>query len=558
MSNIVVILQARTASTRLPGKVLLPLAGIPLVVLAARRAANTGLSVIVATSDGMGDDLLATTTSSAGFSCVRGSEENVLERFLLATQPYSGETLVVRLTADNTFPDGEFIGELCGHIQGGGGNYLGTQSPLDGLPYGLSAEVFRLQSLRDLAPTASSMDREHVTSSLRVGCRPFRPADFEGDLSDLRCTVDCLDDYQRVAAIFAGIDDPVRVSWRELVARLHASARRPRRLIQTGEPVLVLGTAQLGLPNYGRTNLNGRPKFADAVDLVRAAVSSGITAFDTARAYGEAEHVLGEALVPYAQIPTVISKLDPLVELEAGAGSRQVRDAVDASVFRTCHELRRATIPTLLLHRWSHRHGWRDELWGRLRRLQSEGVIGRLGASVSTPEEARAALRDPEVQHLQLPLNILDSRWVAAGIEQLAAARPDVVVHARSVFLQGLLLNPPSCWPRIEGVDPESVVERLDQWVMRLGRRSRMDLCLGFVRAHPWIHGLVLGVDSLDHLCEIIVTMNTHKISSEEARVMAAEFSELPESFLNPAKWPLPGDDRVGGKVNNRNTSRKI
>lgn len=556
MSKIVVILQARTASTRLPGKVLLPLAGIPLVVLAARRAANTGLPVIVATSDGRGDDLLAATTSSAGFSCVRGSEENVLGRFLLATQSYSGETRVVRLTADNTFPDGQFIEELCGRLRVGEGKYLGTQSPLDGLPYGLSAEVFRLQSLRDLAPTATLMDREHVTSSLRAGCLPFRPANFEGDLSDLRCTVDCLDDFQRMASIFASVDDPVRVSWRELVDRLQASARQPRRFIRTGEPGLVLGTAQLGLPNYGRTNLHGRPKFADAVDLVRAAVSYGITAFDTARAYGEAEHVLGEALVPYAQIPNVISKLDPLVELESGASSRQIRDAVDASVFRTCRELRRVTIPTLLLHRWSHRHAWREAVWVRLRELQSEGVIGRLGASVSTPEEARAALQDPEVQHLQLPFNLLDSRWVAAGIGQWAAARPDVIVHARSIFLQGLLLNQPSCWPRIEGVDPENMSARLDHWVQRLSRRSRTDLCLGFARAHPWIHGLVLGVDSLDHLCEIIVNMNSQRMSNEVAATLAEDFSDLPESLLNPANWPLPAERNVGGNVNNRNLSQ--
>jgi spore coat polysaccharide biosynthesis protein SpsF (cytidylyltransferase family) len=107
-----VIIQARTNSSRLPGKVLLPIAGLPLVVLAARRAANAGANVIVATSDEPSDDVLAKVLADAGIQCFRGSLENTLDRMVGALAGYDDDILVFRLTADNVFPDGTLLKEM--------------------------------------------------------------------------------------------------------------------------------------------------------------------------------------------------------------------------------------------------------------------------------------------------------------------------------------------------------------------------------------------------------------------------------------------------------------
>src|ERR1039458_4264562 len=114
----------------------------------------------------------------------------------------------------------------------------------------------------------------------------------------------------------------------------------------------TLGTAQLGLPNYGRANTTGRPERGAAIALVREAVERGIDCIDTARGYQFAEAVVGEALKPFGDRVEVVTKLDPLEELPANAPPAQVRQAVDASVFRSCRELGRAALPMLLLHRW--------------------------------------------------------------------------------------------------------------------------------------------------------------------------------------------------------------
>lgn len=534
-----VILQARTGSTRLPAKVLLPVGGLPLVVLAARRAANTGLSVVVATSDTAEDQCLAATVEQAGIRCVRGSLENVLERFLGATDECDDATQIVRLTADNVFPDGRFVEELCARFQQQGGDYLGTHSPADGLPYGLSAEVFRLGALRRIAAAgADAADREHVTVSLRRGTTPFRPGELVGDFSHLRCTVDSYDDYQRAVAILAGVEDPVRVSWAELLQRLERNYPEPQLRLARGGPTLVLGSAQLGLPHYGRTNRTGQLPRTSALQLVRGAVTHGVREFDTARAYGEAEELLGAAVVGLGSSPRLITKLDPLAELKPEDRRDAVRIAVEASVFRSCRELRRNVLPVVLLHRWSHRNDWQGAVWERLVELQTAGVIERLGASVSTPAEAAAALADAAIQHLQFPFNLLDHRWRSAGIDELARQRPDVAIHVRSVFLQGLLLNSAEFWPSIPGVDPADLLARLDDGVSRLGRQDRMDLCLAYVRSQPWIHGVVVGVDSSLQLLEIIGHFRRASLPQAVGAELAAEFAGLPEALLNPALWP--------------------
>ena len=108
----VVVIQARTTSSRLPAKVLLTVAGYPLVVLVAKRAANTGREVIVVISNENTDDYLAEVIANAGIRLFRGSLENVLSRFVDALESYDSDTVVVRLTADNVLPDGYLIDEV--------------------------------------------------------------------------------------------------------------------------------------------------------------------------------------------------------------------------------------------------------------------------------------------------------------------------------------------------------------------------------------------------------------------------------------------------------------
>src|SRR5580704_8558977 len=137
-SPVHIVLQARVNSVRLPGKALMPVAGVPSAVLAGLRAARSGLPLTVATSVDASNDGLVASCQAVGLRVFRGSEDDVLGRFVSATAGLPDETIIVRLTGDNVVPDGDFISLLIEAVESKGAEIVGTQAT-KGLPYGLSA-----------------------------------------------------------------------------------------------------------------------------------------------------------------------------------------------------------------------------------------------------------------------------------------------------------------------------------------------------------------------------------------------------------------------------------
>lgn len=525
-----VILQARVGASRLPAKTLLPVGGMPLAVLAARRAANTGLPVRAAVSSAAADAPLARCLAAAGVGVWVGPQDDVLERFRLAAEDLPADALVVRITADNVFPDGGFLDEM---IAGFGRRDRGYLRPSERLPYGLSAEVFTVAGLRQAARKAATpFDREHVTPWL---CRAAGDAVFEpaGEwVAGLRCTVDCLADYLAVCRLFGDGEDAVALGWRELCARL-AAAEGGRARVRR----LCLGTAQLGIDGYGRCNRRGALGEEASAALLAAALSAGVVSFDTARAYGKAETRLGRYLRGHEGRVRVATKLDPLADLGAAAAAATVRVRVRESVFRSCRELRLSALPVLLLHRWDHFGAWGGAIWEELVGLQREGVVESLGASVYTVAEALAALREPLIRQVQVPVNYLDGRWDDPAWLKGRAARPDVAVAARSVLLQGLLAATPTAFPPAAGLNAEALVAHLERVAGESGCRSRQELAVRYVRALPWVDELVVGAENENQLTELAAFFQAEELPPATVDAMRAARPPVPAELLNPAGW---------------------
>lgn len=544
MPKVRIVIQSRLSSSRLPAKALLPVAGMPAVVLCALRAANTGLETVVATSVDASDDLIVEALTEAGVSYFRGPLDDVLGRYELATRDLEPGSLVVRMTADNLLPDGALVREMVDTLLVKGLHYLGPNDPR--LPYGLAAEVFTIDVLREASRRAwKAYDREHVTPWIiaQYNSGAFKSNQLHRDLGHLRCTMDTYEDYLRVVKVFKEIPDPVNVSWVDLVQKLavleeESGFKLPKRQKNGCEiSELTLGAAQLGM-EYGIANRSGKPTSAAAVRLIRKGIEAGLNSIDTARSYGDAESRVGEALKgSYAGKVRVVTKLDPLGWLEPDQSAKSISAAVEASVYRSCRELGLGQLPVLLLHRWEHRRAFQGAIWERLIQLRAEKTIGVLGASVQTPEEALEAIQDPEIKQVQLPFNILDWRWRQAGVIQALEERKDLIVHVRSVFLQGILTSEPNLWPKINGVDARELVAEIDELVKTLNRESRADLCTAYVRAQPWVDSLVIGMETLEQLEENIRLFRNKPLTGEEARLVEASLSKVPVELLNPALW---------------------
>jgi spore coat polysaccharide biosynthesis protein SpsF len=543
MTTVRYVLQARMASSRLPGKALLKVGGHPAVVLAALRAGRNGKPIVVATSTEASDDVLAETVTTAGMRLVRGPLEDVLKRFVMATDDMKDNDIAVRLTADNVVPDAAFVGRVVSRLEESDFDYVGTASPQNGLPYGLSAEAFRVGMLREA-------DRNAVTAHDRGDVTPWivrhgRSAIYseptpDGLGANIRCTIDTQDDYEAVAGAVAKVRDPVACDSLEILKRLAeapGSARFRVPFWLDGELAIgrcVLGTVQFGL-DYGWANARARPSRADASAMVRSAIAHGVTDIDTARCYGDAEEVIGEALRGgWRSRVRLLTKVDPPAEGESTADA--LRHA-DDQVLASLRALRSDTLDVVMLREaWPLRRA--NAFWDRMLELRAKGTIGTLGLSAQTPKEALLALADPQIGHIQLPYNILDYRWHEAGVPQAARQRKNCVVHARSIYLQGLLVDrAPADWPLVAGVNATEIVAQLDAAARDAGFTDRAALCLAYARSRDWIDGIVIGVDNAAQLQENLSRFNDVPLDTERADGLAASLPRVPDGLLNPSTW---------------------
>ena len=206
MDHAVIVLQARMASRRLPGKAARCLAGRSILARClGRLLAGGSASVVLATTTNAEDDVLEREAAAVGVRCVRGSEEDVLERFVLASEVTQAR-YVVRATADNPAVDIDAAGRVLRVLVESGADYVVEH----GLPYGAAVEAVSVDALRRAHRCASlPEDREHVTTfvkrerALFTVVEPDAPAPLRRP--DLRLTVDTVTDLHFMETVLSSL-----------------------------------------------------------------------------------------------------------------------------------------------------------------------------------------------------------------------------------------------------------------------------------------------------------------------------------------------------------------
>jgi len=218
------VIQARAGSTRLPAKVLADLGGRPVLewVVRAARAASRIDEVIVATSTLAGDDLVADLADSLGAKVVRGSEDDVLSRFVAALDAHPADALV-RLTADCPLLDPTLIDAVAGAWAAAPTlDYVSTVL-VRSLPRGMDIELVTAHALRAVDRMAVGHDRVHVTSGVYADPTAYRLLGLcvTPPANDLRVTLDTAADLVLLRALVAELPD-APPEWRDVVAVLRA------------------------------------------------------------------------------------------------------------------------------------------------------------------------------------------------------------------------------------------------------------------------------------------------------------------------------------------------
>ncbi|MEQ8603714.1 MAG: aminotransferase class III-fold pyridoxal phosphate-dependent enzyme [Marivibrio sp.] len=224
--RIVAVIQARMASSRLPGKVLRPLAGRPILarVIAAAGAAPQISQTVVATGDDESNAPIRDWCAEQGTPCFVGSEPDVLDRVTKAAEAYEADA-VLRLTADCPLIDPAVIAQVASLFRRSGVDYASNVAPPQ-WPDGLDCEIISIAALRAAAREAvQPSDREHVTPFVRNNRARFPSATLDcplPGLAGLRWTVDTEEDMahaENLVAVLTALGRPAEgpFGWGDLL-----------------------------------------------------------------------------------------------------------------------------------------------------------------------------------------------------------------------------------------------------------------------------------------------------------------------------------------------------
>ena len=212
--KIVAIVQARMGSTRLPGKILKSIQGMPMLwhIVSRLKSVDEIDEVVIATSDLPSDDQVYEMAKNYGIACFRGSETDVLNRFYNAAKMMDAQ-YVIRITGDCPLVDPLTISKLiqlyfndqfdfCGVACGAG---VAKEKNINRFPDGLDAEIFSFKILSEVNNKANTiLQREHVTPFIWQNNKSYKQGSLYSDFdySDLRLTVDNKEDFDFVNWIY--------------------------------------------------------------------------------------------------------------------------------------------------------------------------------------------------------------------------------------------------------------------------------------------------------------------------------------------------------------------
>lgn len=285
---------------------------------------------------------------------------------------------------------------------------------------------------------------------------------------------------------------------------------------------LALGTVQFGLC-YGIANSCGQTCRDEAAAMTRLAAEAGMDTLDTAVGYGESESCLGAIGVAGFRVVTKLHELPETCPDVCAWARAELAGSLD--------RLNLPGVHGLLLHRPAQLLGPRgDELYRALRELKDAGLTRKIGVSIYAPAELDEIMGRFPMDLVQAPFNLVDRRLAASGwLARLAEA--GVEVHARSCFLQGLLLMAPQDRPG-RFAPWAHLWARWDAWLAESGV-SPLRACLGFSLSQPGIGRVLVGAESTAQLAEIIACA---------AAPAPGSFPDLgcgDENLVNPSRWSL-------------------
>jgi aryl-alcohol dehydrogenase-like predicted oxidoreductase len=288
-----------------------------------------------------------------------------------------------------------------------------------------------------------------------------------------------------------------------------------------------LGTAQFGF-DYGISNRHGRPAESEIAAILAYAIEAGVRYIDTAAGYDDAEVILGR-LLPPRHAMRIVTKTQPVADQAIEPRhARQLSEALQRSRDR----LKAEQLYGLLLHHVSDlAKPGAEYLVEALLEAKTRGLVSGIGVSVYDADELGLAERQFAPDLVQLPLNVLDRRLLDSGSLARLKGR-GAEIHARSVFLQGLLLMEPLELPDYFMSMRSSLAALRRCW--EESALQPLAGCLAFVLGCPEVDAVIVGVNRRAELEQIAAA--AANLSGQQIDLGA--IPAVDPIYFNPSRWP--------------------
>mgnify|MGYP004003284695 FL=1 len=287
-----------------------------------------------------------------------------------------------------------------------------------------------------------------------------------------------------------------------------------------------LGAVQFGV-DYGVSNTHGKTTKYEVSQILQFAYENGISLIDTATSYGSSENILGEVVTndDWRFVTKTPHFSDNCLN---STHVNQLKESFNQSLFN----LRKKNIYGLLLHSCDDLLKPGGELIFReMERLREIGMVKKIGVSAYSSKQISAILGKFNIDLIQLPINIFDQHLFVDG--WLAKLKnKNVEIHARSTFLQGLLLMPRTSIPTYF-LPIKEKIELFSKSAQELSL-SKLELALGYVMGINEIDKIVVGVNTIEQLREII--------EATQVKVNPMEFTDVSINnpiYTNPSLWKI-------------------
>ena len=287
-------------------------------------------------------------------------------------------------------------------------------------------------------------------------------------------------------------------------------------------PKIAIGTANFGM-QYGVANSQGKLSKNSVAEILGLAKSLGVTCLDTANAYGESQNALGEFGVRDWRVVSKISSIPRDCE--------DVRSFVRAEIDLILTSLNLSEFDTVLVHNPKDLMGNVSEIvYEELQKAKSQGQVEKIGVSIYDPSDLESITSQFQLDVVQAPINVFDNRLQDSGwLYRLASM--GVEVHARSVFLQGVLLS--AIAQNNDFFKPwKTTFERWNRFAESSGTSAMMN-CIKHVNSYDKVTFAVVGVDSAQNLSEVF-----DAFSARPQRINEDNFG-VDSQLINPARWSI-------------------